>query len=186
MRLMALELTIPDHSHRSRRVRPLVIQIPRQARAGSIPVVVDATGLTVFGDGEWTVRQHGAGKRRSWLTVHLAVDANAKDVMGVAAPSHAGGAAPRQRGGLGRGSPPHTHIGRVPGDRAVTVEDRHGRPPSAPRRKRHVSHQAALRGGGASRLFDAQVNAIHARIAAMKRMTSLEMLVSVRVGAAVS
>ena len=83
MRLMELDLPIPDHSHLSRRVRPLVIQIPRQERTGPIHVVVDATGLTVFGEGEWTVRQHGAGKRRTWLKIHLAVDANAKDVIGV-------------------------------------------------------------------------------------------------------
>jgi hypothetical protein len=37
----------------------------------------------VFGEGEWKVRQHGAGKRRTWLKVHLAVDAHAKDVVGV-------------------------------------------------------------------------------------------------------
>ena len=37
----------------------------------------------MFGEGEWKVRQHGAGKRRTWLKVHLAVDAHAKDVVGV-------------------------------------------------------------------------------------------------------
>lgn len=40
-------------------------------------------GLKVFGEGEWKVRQHGAGKRRTWLKVHLAVDAHAKEVIGV-------------------------------------------------------------------------------------------------------
>ena len=38
--------------------------------------------------------------------------------------------------------------------------------------------------GVASRIFDAQVNKVHARIAAMKQMTDLGM--SVRVGIAVS
>ncbi len=83
MRLMGLDLPIPDHTHLSRRVRALVVQIPRQERHGPIHVVVDATGLKVFGEGEWQVRQHGAGKRRTWLKVHLAVDADAKDVIGV-------------------------------------------------------------------------------------------------------
>lgn len=83
MRLMGLDLPIPDHSHLSRRARTLVVQIPRRDRTGPIHVVVDATGLKVFGEGEWTVRQHGVGKRRTWLKVHLAVDAHAKDVIGV-------------------------------------------------------------------------------------------------------
>jgi hypothetical protein len=33
-------------------------------------VVADSTGLKVFGEGEWQVRQHGAGKRRTWLQVN--------------------------------------------------------------------------------------------------------------------
>jgi hypothetical protein len=36
--------------------------------------VVDGTGLKVFGDGEWKMRQHGVSKRRTWRKVHLAVD----------------------------------------------------------------------------------------------------------------
>ena len=59
-----------------------MVLIPRQERTGPIHVVVDSTGLKVFGEGEWKVRQHGAGKRRTWLKVHLAVDAHAKDVIG--------------------------------------------------------------------------------------------------------
>lgn len=35
---------------------------------------MDGTGLKVFGDGEWKVRQHGPSKRRVWRKVHLAVD----------------------------------------------------------------------------------------------------------------
>ena len=39
-----------------------------------VHLVVDGTGLKVFGDGEWKVRQHGTSKRRVWRKVHLAVD----------------------------------------------------------------------------------------------------------------
>jgi hypothetical protein len=46
--------------------------------------VVDSTGLKVYGEGEWKVRQHGAGRRRTWRKIHCAVDADAKDVIGVA------------------------------------------------------------------------------------------------------
>lgn len=83
MHLMDLPLPIPDHSHRSRRGRTLQVVIPRQARPGPIHVVVDSTGLKVYGAGEWKVRQHGAGRRRTWRKLHLAVDADAKDVIAV-------------------------------------------------------------------------------------------------------
>ena len=48
-----------------------------------IHLVVDSTGLKIYGEGEWKVRQHGVGKRRTWRKVHLAVDGHAKDVIGV-------------------------------------------------------------------------------------------------------
>jgi len=34
------------------------------------------------GEGEWKVRQHGVGKRRTWRKLHLAVDAGSLDVVG--------------------------------------------------------------------------------------------------------
>ena len=34
-------------------------------------VVFDSTGLKVYGEGEWKVRTHGAGKRRIWRKLHL-------------------------------------------------------------------------------------------------------------------
>jgi len=42
-------------------------------------LVVDSTGLKAFvqeteGEGEWKVKKHGAGGRRTWRKLHLAVD----------------------------------------------------------------------------------------------------------------
>lgn len=83
MRLTGLDLPVPDHTQMSRRARTLRVAIPRRECSGPLHVVVDSTGLKVFGEGEWKVRQHGAGKRRTWLKVHLAVDADTKDVIAV-------------------------------------------------------------------------------------------------------
>lgn len=82
-RLMGVDVPIPDHSHLSRRAKALRVEIPRRAHPEPLHVVVDSTGLKVYGEGEWKVRQHGAGKRRTWRKVHLAVDEAAKDVVGV-------------------------------------------------------------------------------------------------------
>jgi hypothetical protein len=46
-------------------------------------VVVDSTGLKIFGEGEWKVRQHGVSKRRTWRKIHLAVDETEKDIIGI-------------------------------------------------------------------------------------------------------
>ncbi len=83
MRLLGLAFPVPDHTQMSRRAQRLQVAIPRRERPGPGHLVVDSTGLKVYGEGEWTVRQHGAGKHRTWRKVHLAVDGNAKDVIGV-------------------------------------------------------------------------------------------------------
>jgi hypothetical protein len=83
MRLCQLDLPVPDHTHLSRRAATLEVQIPRRPRRGPVHVVVDSTGLKIFGEGEWKVRQHGVGKRRTWRKIHLAVDETSKDIIGI-------------------------------------------------------------------------------------------------------
>jgi hypothetical protein len=83
MRLCALDLPVPDHTPMSRRAATLTVKIPRRPRSGATHVVVDSTGLKIFGEGEWKVRQHGVGKRRTWRKIHLAVDESAKDIIGI-------------------------------------------------------------------------------------------------------
>ncbi len=38
-------------------------------------LVIAATGLKVYGEGEWKIRKHGKEKHRVWRKLHLAVDA---------------------------------------------------------------------------------------------------------------
>ncbi|CAM3276234.1 Transposase IS4-like domain-containing protein [Shewanella violacea] len=44
-------------------------------------VVIDSTGLKVYGEGEWKTRKHGKEKRRTWRKLHLAVDSNTHEVV---------------------------------------------------------------------------------------------------------
>ena len=52
MRLCRLDLPVPDHTHLSRRAGTLTVEIPRRSRSGPVSVVVDSTGLKIFGEGE--------------------------------------------------------------------------------------------------------------------------------------
>src|SRR4051794_41258095 len=38
-------------------------------------LLVDSTGLKLYGAGEWLVEKHGTKRRRSWRKLHLGVDA---------------------------------------------------------------------------------------------------------------
>ena len=59
MRLMKLQLPVPHHTTLSRRSASLEVILPRQAKDKPLHILVDATGLKVYGEGEWKVRQHG-------------------------------------------------------------------------------------------------------------------------------
>jgi len=72
--LMGIELSVPDHSTLSRRLGKLRITLPIQSKAGARHIVVDSTGVKVYGEGEWKTRQHGVSKRRTWRKLHLGVD----------------------------------------------------------------------------------------------------------------
>lgn len=44
-------------------------------------MVLDSTGLKVYGEGEWKVRQDGISKRRTWRKIHLGVDVNSGEII---------------------------------------------------------------------------------------------------------
>jgi len=48
---------------------------------GPIHLLIDSTGLKVFGAGEWLQEKHGAKARRTWRKLHLAVDADSGMIM---------------------------------------------------------------------------------------------------------
>jgi hypothetical protein len=85
VRLMAVDLPVPAYSTVCRRQAGLH-PVPRPAPSRHPRhVVIDSTGLKVFGAGEWYVRMHGIEKsrRRTWRKLHLCVDETSKDIVAV-------------------------------------------------------------------------------------------------------
>jgi len=79
--LMDIELTVPDHSTVSRRLKTLEIQLPVIPQESARHIVVDSTGIKVYGEGEWKTRQHGISKRRTWRKLHLGVDESTGEIV---------------------------------------------------------------------------------------------------------
>src|SRR3954453_11821252 len=81
--LLGLDLAVPDHSTLCRRAATLEGPRPKPRGAGAgdgddaepLHLLVDSTGLKLYGAGEWLVEKHGAKRRRSWRKMHLGVDA---------------------------------------------------------------------------------------------------------------
>ena len=74
LHLMGLDLSAPDHSTLSRRQKGLPVDLPTRPPQEPIHLVVDSSGLKVYGEGEWKVRQHGWSVRRTWRKLHLGVN----------------------------------------------------------------------------------------------------------------
>ena len=67
MRLLGLDLPVPDHTTLSRRAATLEVPRPRSGSAAEpVHLLVDSTGLKLCGPGEWLVEKHGTKTRRSW------------------------------------------------------------------------------------------------------------------------
>jgi len=75
-RMMEINLPVPDHSTLSKRGKELKVKLPKKT-SQSLNIVMDSTGLKIYGEGEWKVRMHGVSKRRTWRKLH--VGANPED-----------------------------------------------------------------------------------------------------------
>ncbi len=80
VQLMQVEISIPDYTSLAKRAAKLGVSLNVADRTGPIDVVVDSTGLKVFGEGEWKTRKHGVSKRRTWRKLHLAVNPDTQEI----------------------------------------------------------------------------------------------------------
>ena len=72
--MMRLALSAPDYTTLSRRSQ----HVPRRLRlvppGEGLHLVLDSTGLSIVGAGEWAAATHGGRGRRGWRKLHLGVD----------------------------------------------------------------------------------------------------------------
>ena len=78
---MNVQLTSPGYSCISKRAKTVKVNYRNPSRGAIAHLVVDATGLKVYGEGEWKMRKHGKEKRRTWRKLHLAIDAATHEVI---------------------------------------------------------------------------------------------------------
>ena len=65
----------------SRRSTRLSLTTTLKKPKGPVNVVIDSSGLKIFGAGEWLHEKHGGKPRRSWRRLHLAVDPDSSDIL---------------------------------------------------------------------------------------------------------
>ena len=78
--LMGVDLSVPDHTTLSRRGKGLAVHLSKRKK-NVRHLVVDSTGLKLYGEGEWKMRKHGKSKRRVWRKIHLSVDSESGEIQ---------------------------------------------------------------------------------------------------------
>src|ERR687894_677288 len=81
--LLGVGIGVPDHTTFSRRSPDLVLagSLAQAQRTGPVHVVIDATGLKVYGAGERLAETHGERGKRMWRKLHLAVDPGTGEIL---------------------------------------------------------------------------------------------------------
>ena len=69
--MLGLDLSAPDHTTLSRRGQHLDLPLRRAPAGAGLHLIVDSTGLSIVGEGEWAA---GGRERRGWKKRHLGVD----------------------------------------------------------------------------------------------------------------
>lgn len=72
----------PDYSTLSKRKKTLPVTIRTRPMSNEpLHLVADSSGIKVYGEGEWKVRQHGISKRRTWKKIHCGFDEKTGDIV---------------------------------------------------------------------------------------------------------
>ena len=75
--LMQIDLAVPSYTQVCRRQNGLKVPLnlsPSLKDGHGVHLVIDSSGLKIYGECEWKVRKHGYAKRRTWRKIHLGVD----------------------------------------------------------------------------------------------------------------
>lgn len=79
---LGVSAQVPDYSTLSIRSHDLPIHIRvRPVRHEPLHIVVDSTGIKVYGEGEWKVRMHGWSQHRTWRKLHIGADETTGDIL---------------------------------------------------------------------------------------------------------
>jgi hypothetical protein len=79
--LLGADVRVPDYTTLCKRSADLAVSLVTSNPNEPKHIVVDSTGLKIYGEGEWKVRQHGYSKRRTWRKLHLSVDESNHEIQ---------------------------------------------------------------------------------------------------------
>ncbi len=73
LNLMDLTLEAPDHTTLSRQSQGVDVDLELVGSKKPIHLILDSTGLSIVGEGEWAAVKHGKRGKRGWRKLHIGV-----------------------------------------------------------------------------------------------------------------
>jgi len=81
IKLLHLQLEEPNYTTLCRRQKNLAVNLAVRKSSEHLHLVIDSSGMKVYGEGEWKVKKHGKSKRRTWRKLHIGVDSETHDIV---------------------------------------------------------------------------------------------------------
>jgi hypothetical protein len=81
--VLGIAIAIPDHTTLSRRSGGPTILPKRMEPTEPLHLLVDSTGLKIYGEGEWLDQKHGVRSCRRWRKLHLGMDSATHEIVAV-------------------------------------------------------------------------------------------------------
>lgn len=79
--LMHLALNTPSYTRICRRMRQISLDYKRLSRIKPTDLVIDSTGVKIYGEGEWHVKIHGEKRRKKWKKMTLGVCPKTHEIL---------------------------------------------------------------------------------------------------------
>jgi len=82
LRIVGVNLPVPDYTTVSRRVRKLSIDFVYSKPSGKINIILDSTGIKVLGEKEWINYKYSTRQRKIWRKLHIGVTDDGNIITG--------------------------------------------------------------------------------------------------------
>ena len=79
--MLGIGLKAPNYTTLCKRQKDIDIKLPKTKNTkGGLNILIDSTGLKIYGEGEWKVRRYSWDKRRLWRKLHIAINDKSQTV----------------------------------------------------------------------------------------------------------
>lgn len=78
--LLKQDLKSPNYTVFCKRAAQAAALLPKLSARRPTDLVIDSSGLKIFGEGEWKDKVHRSYTRKSWIKLHIAVDPRSQEI----------------------------------------------------------------------------------------------------------